>query len=254
MFVTWKLRASPRRLTRYGGAPAISSPLRRIEPLRWTKPAADQIEQRRLAGAVRADDGEALASTDVERDAADDRRRAEALLDAAQLQRGSAESRSRPSMRPYSQLAPPGGQRPACGQFVAGARPGGGHPAPRRAKCREAGGEHQRRRRSTAMAWRHRAAIPGDASAFPAPAASIRESSSRSAARRRRPSPAPARARSHTPPRRDPKRARCGRWRRCITMRPARPGRREQDDRHEEEAEIQEPRAGVAAQARSAAT
>ena len=32
MFVTWKLRESPRRLMRYGRSPAISSPCKRIEP------------------------------------------------------------------------------------------------------------------------------------------------------------------------------------------------------------------------------
>jgi hypothetical protein len=32
MLVTWKLRERPRRLIRYGGAPAISVPFSRIDP------------------------------------------------------------------------------------------------------------------------------------------------------------------------------------------------------------------------------
>ncbi len=48
---------------------------------------AHQVEERRLAGAVRADDGVPLALRDTERDAADDRRRAEALAHVAQLER-----------------------------------------------------------------------------------------------------------------------------------------------------------------------
>src|SRR6185503_12342580 len=49
---------------------------------------ADQIEQRRLAGAVRSDDRVALALRDREIDAVDDRRTAEALLHTLQLECG----------------------------------------------------------------------------------------------------------------------------------------------------------------------
>jgi hypothetical protein len=46
--------------------------------------AADQVEQRSLAGAVRADDGVAFALRDVEADAADDLEVAERLADIAE--------------------------------------------------------------------------------------------------------------------------------------------------------------------------
>jgi hypothetical protein len=46
--------------------------------------AADQVEQRSLAGAVRADDGVAFALRDVEADAADDLEVAERLGDIAE--------------------------------------------------------------------------------------------------------------------------------------------------------------------------
>src|SRR5215210_8415409 len=48
--------------------------LRRVEP-------ADDVEERRLAGAVRADDAERLALTDAERDAVECGQPAEALRD-----------------------------------------------------------------------------------------------------------------------------------------------------------------------------
>ena len=105
MFVTWKLRARPRRLIRYGGDPAISSPSRRIDPLVGAQAAADQVEQRRLAGAVRTDDRMALAAPDVERDAADDRRRAEAHMHVQELQRGTVVAPARAPC-PCSSRAP----------------------------------------------------------------------------------------------------------------------------------------------------
>src|SRR5207249_4596472 len=54
---------------------------------RWRETAADQVEQRRLAGAVGADERVALARRDIEGHAADDRRRAELLVDVAELER-----------------------------------------------------------------------------------------------------------------------------------------------------------------------
>ena len=57
-----------------------SSPFSRIAPERRREAAADQVEQRRLAGAVRADDRVPLALGTVEVDAADDLRRAETLV------------------------------------------------------------------------------------------------------------------------------------------------------------------------------
>ena len=61
MLVIWKLRARPRRLISYGFRPSMRLPLSRISPLGRAEAAADEIEERRLAGAVRADDRDALA-------------------------------------------------------------------------------------------------------------------------------------------------------------------------------------------------
>ena len=52
--------------------------------------ATDEIEERGLAGAVRADQRVTFAGGDVEGDAANDLGRAEALADVAQMQRRSA--------------------------------------------------------------------------------------------------------------------------------------------------------------------
>ena len=87
MLVIWKLRARPRRLISNGAAPAISLAVEPDRAARGREAAADQVEQRRFAGAVGADDREPLAARDVERDAADDLGHAETLLDVAQLQR-----------------------------------------------------------------------------------------------------------------------------------------------------------------------
>ena len=80
----WKLRDSPSRLIRCGG--------NRIYPLAVQldfargdrEPAADQVEQRRLAGTVRTDDAMPLARRDFEVDAANDLGRPEVLADFAQ--------------------------------------------------------------------------------------------------------------------------------------------------------------------------
>ncbi len=54
------------------------------------KDAGDQIEQRRLAGAVRADDGEDRARLDIERNIVDRDKTAEALGHALELRAGSS--------------------------------------------------------------------------------------------------------------------------------------------------------------------
>ena len=78
MLVIWKLRARPRRLISYGlqavDALAVEQDLAAGRP----EAAADEIEERRLAGAVRADDRDALARRDGEVGAADDLGLAEA--------------------------------------------------------------------------------------------------------------------------------------------------------------------------------
>src|SRR5262249_9081872 len=68
--------------------------------------ARNQVEERRLARAVRADDGVALALAHRQRDVLDDARRAEALVHAAQLE---GECHASPERRPSwiaSQRAP----------------------------------------------------------------------------------------------------------------------------------------------------
>src|SRR5262249_18040149 len=52
------------------------------------KAPGDQVEECRLAGPVRADDGMRLAGGDIERYAIDDLRRAEALVDVLEGKRG----------------------------------------------------------------------------------------------------------------------------------------------------------------------
>ena len=75
----WKLRDRPSRLIRCGGRPSMPLAVQPDLAGGDRKAAADQVEQRGLAGAVRADDRVALAARDVEADAADDLGRAETL-------------------------------------------------------------------------------------------------------------------------------------------------------------------------------
>ena len=52
----WNVRAIPSRATRYAGAPVMSAPSKRIVPLDGRRNPGQEVEQRRLAGAVRPDD------------------------------------------------------------------------------------------------------------------------------------------------------------------------------------------------------
>src|SRR5262249_22487037 len=70
---------------------AIELDLARGKP----KPSAHQVEQRRLAGAVRADDGVALATGDLEVHVADDLHLAERLVDVAEAERDAGHARPR---------------------------------------------------------------------------------------------------------------------------------------------------------------
>src|SRR5437773_9943179 len=54
---------------------------------RWREASADQVEQRRVAGAVWAYHRVSLAARDAKRHAANDRRRTETLVEAAQFER-----------------------------------------------------------------------------------------------------------------------------------------------------------------------
>ena len=57
----WNVRAIPRRTTRCGGVRSRLSPSNAISPVVGLVEARDQVEERRLAGAVRADQADDLA-------------------------------------------------------------------------------------------------------------------------------------------------------------------------------------------------
>jgi hypothetical protein len=61
MLVIWKLRDRPSRLISNGFLPSMRWPLQQHLAAGGREAAADQVEQRRLARAVGADDGDALA-------------------------------------------------------------------------------------------------------------------------------------------------------------------------------------------------
>jgi len=61
MLVIWKLRDRPSRLISKGFMPLMRWPLQQHVAAAGIKAAADQVEQRGLAGTVRADDGHPLA-------------------------------------------------------------------------------------------------------------------------------------------------------------------------------------------------
>jgi hypothetical protein len=85
-FVIWKLRARPRRLMSCGGEAGDVLAVQFDVAGREREAAADQVEQRRLAGAVRADHGVAFALLDGEVHAVDDRGLAEALADVLEFE------------------------------------------------------------------------------------------------------------------------------------------------------------------------
>ena len=104
--------ATPSRATDSGPRRPSGLPSKRIWPLRLTVPEID-AERRRLAGAVRAEDGDDLPLLDGERDPVERAHRAVARLDVAQLEqrhwavprrcRGTPRSRpGSPAPRPAS--------------------------------------------------------------------------------------------------------------------------------------------------------
>ena len=64
----WNVRAMPRPAIRYGGTSVMSWSWKISSPGGRLIDAADQVEDRRLAGAVRADDREHLALLHLEAD------------------------------------------------------------------------------------------------------------------------------------------------------------------------------------------
>ena len=89
----WKVRAIPSCVILCGGSPAMLSPLEqdlaRVRPV----DAGDEVEDRRLAGAVRADHADDLALVDVQVEPVDDAQAAERLRHAPELEQRA----SRPS-------------------------------------------------------------------------------------------------------------------------------------------------------------
>ena len=67
-FSFWKVRATPARLMRSGRMPVMSWPSKKTRPASSGWKFGDQVEQRRLAGTVGADDAEDLALVDIEGD------------------------------------------------------------------------------------------------------------------------------------------------------------------------------------------
>ena len=61
----WNVRATPRCVIVCGARPTRLSPSSRISPLVGPVDAGDEVEQRRLAGAVRPDDADDLVLVDL---------------------------------------------------------------------------------------------------------------------------------------------------------------------------------------------
>ena len=76
----------PARARACGGGPRDVAPSSRMAPRIGPERAGDQVEQRRLAGAVRADDAERVALGDGEIDAVRDLDRAEGSAEALELE------------------------------------------------------------------------------------------------------------------------------------------------------------------------
>ncbi len=76
-FDTWKVRPIPARVRRNGGRAVMSTPSSSTRPVVGRSRPEMQVEQRRLAGPVRADHGEQLSLADLEPDIGDDRRAAD---------------------------------------------------------------------------------------------------------------------------------------------------------------------------------
>ena len=93
LFTTWKVRAMPRWQRSAAGSAVTSSPSNTIEPWVGGSTPGDQVEQRRLAGAVGADQADDLAAPDRNRDIAVGDEAAEALPDAAGFQQRASSRR-----------------------------------------------------------------------------------------------------------------------------------------------------------------
>ena len=135
MLVTWKLRARPEAADLVGPQAVDALAVEQDLAAGRAEAAADQVEQRRLAGAVGPDDGDALARRHGQVGAADDLGLAEGLAQVLQLdgevrRAGGAHAASapRPAACDRRRL-----MRPRCARSRSRC-----HLAPRRAKRRRA--------------------------------------------------------------------------------------------------------------------
>ena len=83
----WNVRPRPRRTRAACGSAVMSSPLKQDTPGRWRQPAGDQVDERRLAGAVRADQRMARTGLETEMNVVRHDQRAEAFVQADGFQR-----------------------------------------------------------------------------------------------------------------------------------------------------------------------
>ena len=104
MLVTWKLRDSPRRLISKGLRPVMSSPLSRISPALSAKRPLIRLNSVDLPAPFGPMTAWRSPRRDREIDAADDRGRAEALVNVAELERRRAH-RARLFAAPATQRA-----------------------------------------------------------------------------------------------------------------------------------------------------
>ena len=95
----------PARQTRSGLQPVMSPSSRKIRPARRPQLAADQIDEARLAGAVRTDDDVAFARLDREADAVGDDKAAERAVEPIGAQQAHARALVR-SWRNVPQMPP----------------------------------------------------------------------------------------------------------------------------------------------------
>ena len=93
-FETWNVRPSPSLRPPVGGRSVTSPPSSRDASGRRPAAPREQVEQRRLAGAVRPDHPEELACGDVERDIGDDGRAADVKPELLCCEDRSHDSRS----------------------------------------------------------------------------------------------------------------------------------------------------------------
>jgi hypothetical protein len=99
MLVIWNERARPSRLISCGVRPPIAGRRNRICRRSALEVARDQVEQRGLARAVRADQRVALGAAQVEVHAADDLGRAEGLAQALRAEECGSLMRHLPRFR-----------------------------------------------------------------------------------------------------------------------------------------------------------